>query len=220
MRCLSMVLMSEPYSLPLEALVESNPVMKTSRSRNATSCTPNIDLRLRSDASTTAEFLDRIDELQRRHAALALCPTLGGVAVVSRFTSIAAVAQHDCRPRMALLHHSRRRYADDASLSHGTHSPFCPGAAGMSVIGGAADQKSPLDQGSHRVSKWTPELTSRRCTCRNAKSRCDEPRLTAGHYQAGNCWQDTSRASFLNTMHPREEKIMSTYAHDHPSRCT
>jgi len=35
----------------------------------------------------------------------------------------------------------------------GTYSPFCRAAAGRSVIGGAADQKCLLDQGSHQVSK-------------------------------------------------------------------
>src|SRR5215510_4466768 len=48
----------------------------------------------------------------------------------------------------------------------GTHSPFCWGAARKSVSGGAADQISPLDQGSHQVSKcpWLCENSGRAFT--------------------------------------------------------
>src|SRR5215831_1248421 len=35
------------------------------------------------------------------------------------------------------------------TVDFGTYSPFCRAAAGRSVIGGAAELKSPLDQGSH-----------------------------------------------------------------------
>src|SRR5215467_13989169 len=94
----------------------------------------------------------------------------------------------------------------------GTTRKALGGAATATAILGTRDVLE-LGYPRRRMTVLTPEQTSRRCTCRNAKSRCDEPRLTAGHYQAGNCWQDTSRASFLNTMHPKEEKIMRTHMH-------
>src|SRR5215510_3575402 len=95
----------------------------------------------------------------------------------------------------------------------GTHSPFCWGAARKSVSGGAADQISPLDQGSHQVSKcpWVCKNYERAFTEGNrvlpAPRFPSRRAIACGDIQAGENGRSicSSRSSVLTRPRPGSE---------------